>query len=248
MTEPKQKSLIREITEIAIIITVLILVRSFGFGIYYVPSSSMKNTLQKGDYVLATKFDYGYSWNSLVFSPFDNEDKILHKDPKRGDIVIIYLPNTLEKCYVKRVIGLPGDRVSLLRGKIFINGRPVEQEYLKDEIDNTEGIAYKLYKETSFDNVTYQVRMVANCDYGCNNDYSEIIVPEGRYFVMGDNRNFSNDSRYDLGLIPAANLIAKARFIGVSFSHQLFNFPETLMPSPIKWLGSFVPNRTMQPL
>jgi len=188
-------------------------IRSFLFEPYNIPSSSMVPTLLIGDYLFVTKFDYGYSKHSFPYSvPLIPKGRIFAEFPQRGDIVIFKKPPENTTDYIKRVIGLPGDTIQMKNGRLYINDQIVQREEKGQELWQTElgELLYTRYTETLPGGVTHDIYEV--------NDSSEydnttpITVPEDSFFMMGDNRDNSLDSRY-FGVVPAVNLEGKARLI-----------------------------------
>lgn len=216
--------------KLVVIVTVF---RSFIFSPFNIPSESMLPRLQNGDYLLAAKWPYGFSRHSLPFGlPLLPESRILASPPERGDVVIFKQPPLKELDYIKRVIGLPGDTVQMIDGALHLNGQPVPRQRLADfEIrvsPNTRCYSvqfaaksaagedvcrYPRYRETLPGGRSYEV-----LDLGPREkDTTEpVIVPEGQLFLMGDNRDNSEDSRFPaepgrgIGLVPMDNLVARA--------------------------------------
>ena len=198
--------------------------RTLFFEPFHIPSSSMKPNLLIGDYIFVNKWAYGYDKYSLPFHPDFIHGKIFSKTPKRGDVVVFVPPKDSKKYYIKRVIGLSGDKVSIGNGDIFINDCKivgVENGTFTDRIEELNAnIDFKIFDEKNCDNKTYQV-MNLNGKPSLH-DKAEYIVPKGHLFMMGDNRDNSKDSRFDdVGFIPEENLVGKASFIGISFNTKV---------------------------
>ena len=195
------------------LILLAFLIRSCAFEPYNIPSSSMVPTLLIGDYLFTSKFDYGYSRHSFPFSlPIIPKGRIFNNPPTRGDIVIFKLPKDKSTDYIKRVIGVPGDTIQMSKGRLYINNQIVPREFLKEEDWLTEAgtIRYFRYNETLPTGKQHEIYEIN--DNQLYDDTEPVTVPEGYYFMMGDNRDNSLDSR-DFGLVHEDLLEAKARFI-----------------------------------
>lgn len=186
---------------------------------FTIPSSSMEPGLVTGDYVVTSKFPYGWSRASLPFDPPLGSGRLFGREAARGDVVVFRLPRDRRQVWVKRVIGLPGDRVQVRGGQTFINGRAVPRTTLgltqdHDAPDRTvslmrerlpEGRAYRTYDGGS----------------SPGDDTETILVPAGHYLVMGDNRDNSLDGRWPrevgVGLLPAENIVGRAEWIVASW-------------------------------
>jgi signal peptidase I len=194
----------------ALIIAVVI--RTFLFQPFNIPSGSMMATLLIGDYLFVSKYTYGYSRYSFPFSPplFSGRDPILGKGPQRGDVVVFRLPRDDSTDYIKRVIGLPGDRIQMIDGVLNINGQPVKRERAEDYVGTEDGPGIKRikrWKETLPNGVVYYaLDLVDNSFYDNTPVY---VVPPEHYFMMGDNRDNSEDGRA-WGFVPEDNLVGKA--------------------------------------
>lgn len=187
-------------------------IRSCLFEPYNIPSSSMVPTLLVGDYLFITKYDYGYSRHSFPFSLPLVPGQIFAKTPERGDVVIFKVPTDNQTDYIKRVIGLPGDRIQMSGGRLYINDQLVERQKIGEEDWMTEQglIHYTRYEETLPNGVRHLIYEQADDKVSDNTDV--LTVPEGYFFAMGDNRDNSFDSRF-FGPVPLHNLEGKARFI-----------------------------------
>ncbi len=188
-------------------------IRSCVFEPYNIPSSSMVPTLLIGDYLFITKHDYGYSRHAFPFSlPIIPTGKIFAKPPERGDVIIFKVPTDNRTDYIKRVIGLPGDRIQMVGGRLYINDVMVERDKIGEEDWMTEQglIHYTKYWETLPNGVKHLI--YEQSDDKVTDDTDIFTVPEGHFFAMGDNRDNSMDSRF-FGFVPFENLEGKARFI-----------------------------------
>ncbi len=195
-------------------VVIALFIRSVAFEPYNIPSSSMVPTLLVGDYLFISKYPYGYSKHSFPFSlPIIPKGRVFEKTPQRGDVAIFKEPVHNSVDYIKRVIGLPGDTVQMKEGRLYINEKQVPRTYLSSETytnEKKETHLFKKYAETLPNGVTHFI-------YELSDDLQQdntppIFVPDGYYFMMGDNRDNSYDSRF-FGLVPAENLEGRAEFI-----------------------------------
>ena len=211
------------------------------FQPFTIPSASMEPNLYEGDYIVVSKWTYGYSKHAIPFSPPVFEGRIFERQPERGDIVVFKLPRDNQTDYIKRLVGLPGDRVQMINNLLHINGEPVRDVVISDaEAANMYGMPVIKARETLPGGRTFTIQ-----DYGPGNqadDTPVFEVPEGYYFMMGDNRDNSVDSRYGVtengvGLVPAENLIGKAEIILFSWS------PGASLWNPVSWFSKVRPSR-----
>lgn len=207
---------------VSVIIQALLLalvIRTLLFQPFSIPSGSMRPTLLEGDYLFVTKWAYGYSNHSLPFSPPLFNGRIWGAEPERGDVVVFKFPPDPSLDYIKRVIGLPGDTVQMREGQLFINGEAVERE-LVDEIDNPDitemARPVEVWRETLPNGVSYDTLDLTPNSIGDNT--REFHVPEGHYFMMGDNRDNSTDSRFSVGFVPYDHLVGRANIVFFSMA------------------------------
>ncbi len=192
--------------------------KTVAFATYYIPSESMVPTLEVGDRLIATKFDYGYGPDSapLVTLPaFPSKDgRLFGSLPARGDIVLFTHPHTGETL-IKRVIGLPGDHIRITRGRLFINGKEMPRRAVKT-------YAYKQYAGPPITVTEYEETLpggrvhpiIMRSDAAPQENTGTYVVPPEHLFMMGDNRDNSADSRFaELGYVPVENLIGRSRLI-----------------------------------
>ena len=187
---------------------------------YYVPTGSMEPTIAIGDAVLASKFAYGYSRYSLPFDiGLSSSTRLLKRMPERGDVILFRLPRDTHQVYVKRLIGLPGDRVQMRAGRVWLNGRELALKPAGEgpvEVENGNTFIVPRYVETLPNGRTHFVYKVQW--NGPLDDTPEFIVPQGHLFMMGDNRDNSLDSRVaeaqgGVGYVPMENLIGRADIV-----------------------------------
>jgi signal peptidase I len=189
---------------------IAVLIRTFLFQPFDTPSSSMAPTLVVGDEFLVAKFAYGYSRHSFPFSPALFSGRVLGAQPAYGDIVVFRLPKDPSTDYIKRVVGLPGDRVQMKGGQLHINGKPVarEQVFAAEKCPGSADETRR-WLERLPNGVTYET---LDCvEHGYYDDTPEYRVPVGHYFMLGDNRDNSNDSRVmsQVGFVPYENLVGR---------------------------------------
>jgi signal peptidase I len=229
---PKQASSGGSLRSIFLALLVVFLFRSIAAEGFQIPSGSAVPTLLIGDHIQVSKFSYGYSRYSLSFVPSAAtgflHGRIFGSDPVRGDMAVFINPHSGDTL-IKRIVGLPGDRIQVTKGILNINGVPVKRERLADyfdtEWDESTGSATAVwryhYVETLPNGVRHEILGSPTDereDSGPVDDTGVYVVPAGHYFGMGDNRNNSTDSRYleAVGFIPAENLIGRAEFQMVS--------------------------------
>ncbi|WP_336057213.1 signal peptidase I [Nitratireductor sp. CH_MIT9313-5] len=226
----------------SVIIQALLLalvIRTLLFQPFSIPSGSMRPTLLEGDYLFVTKWAYGYSRHSLPFSPPLFSGRIFGSAPERGDVAVFKFPPNPSLDYIKRVIGLPGDRIQMRDGQLFINGEAVQREKVGqiDDPDITEMTRpVDVYRETLPNGVSYDTLDLSPNSIGDNT--REFVVPDGHYFMMGDNRDNSTDSRFSVGFVPEENLVGRANIIFFSIAGgasplELWRWPSELRPGRI---------------
>ncbi|WP_422370787.1 signal peptidase I [Hoeflea sp.] len=198
-----------------------VIIRTLFFQPFSIPSGSMMSTLLVGDYLFVSKFSYGYSKYSIPFSPDLFSGRIWSDEPERGDVAVFRLPSNPKLDYIKRVIGLPGDRIQVRDGVLFINGEAVERELVGNytpEGRYNRGTDVPVYRETLPNGVSYTTLDLNENSPGDNT--REFVVPEGHYFMMGDNRDNSQDSRFDVGFVPLENFVGRATIIFFSIAED----------------------------
>lgn len=191
------------------VLLVVFLLRSFLYEPFRIPSGSLEPTLLKGDFILVNKFDYGIRLPVIHTKLFGNNT------PKRGDIMVFRWPPNPSYDFIKRVIGLPGDKISYINKELYVNGEKIPQEFLQNTkaLDESGNEWEALEKQENLLGVKHSIFI----DSGkSSRDFNDIVVPEGMYFVMGDNRDDSADSRY-WGFVPDANIVGKAVLVWMSW-------------------------------
>jgi signal peptidase I len=190
------------------IFLIVFLLRSFVVEPFRIPSGSMLPGLKIGDFILVNKYDYGLRW------PVWHGTFFKVGSPKRGDVVVLRFPVDPKVDFIKRVIGLPGDHVSYVNKTLFINGKKMPQKFLKNIIQPANSIAHpsKEYQET----FGHKTHLIYDMPWLKARNFKNIVVPKGEYFVMGDNRDNSEDGRY-WGFVKTKQLVGKAFMIWMSW-------------------------------
>jgi len=203
---------------------IALFLRVLLFQPFTIPSASMEPNLFEGDYIIVSKYSYGYSHHSIPFSPPLFHGRILERQPHRGDIIVFKLPSDGRTDYIKRLIGLPGDRIQMKQGLLYLNGQLVPRQATESNPDELRygSPTAKEFRETLPGGKTF-----ATNDEGPDKDLDDTtvyVVPEDHYFFMGDNRDNSLDSRVSppigVGFVPAENLVGKAQIILLSWNRE----------------------------
>jgi signal peptidase I len=215
-------------------------IRTVAFEPFNIPSGSMIPTLLVGDYLFVSKFSYGYSRYSLPFGPDLFEGRIFGRLPRRGDVAVFKLPRDPSQDYIKRVIGLPGDRIQVRGGVLHVNGQPVRREFLGPFVAEGDGprLTVRLYRETlpaPLGGATHEI--VEQSDDGPLDSTPEFRVPDNHLFAMGDNRDNSLDSRVQgaVGFVPVQNLVGRAEFVFFSVDGSAAWWQVWAWPMSIRW-------------
>ncbi len=223
------------IKTIVIAVAIALLIRTFAYEPFNIPSGSMKPTLLIGDYLFVSKASYGYRRYSLPLGLPLLPGRVLFSEPKRGDVFVFKLPTDNTTDYIKRLIGLPGDRIQVIGGILNINGVAVKRERAGEHVtfDRSSGRARTTprFLETLPNGVEHYI--LEESDSGFSDNTQVYTVPAGHYFGMGDNRDRSKDSRFldDVGYIPRQNLVGRADFKFFSIDGSAWKFwqwPDTL--------------------
>jgi signal peptidase I len=243
---PEKSGAMNEFVEIvktvAYALLIALFLRVIFFQPFTIPSASMEPTLIEGDYIIVSKWSYGYSRHSIPFSPPIFKGRILGQSPERGDVIVFKLPRDGRTDYIKRLIGLPGDRIQMRQGKLYINDKELPRKALPPVmVDSGYGFTRNVerYLETMPNGRSY-----VTYDYGPDGEVDNtetFVVPEGHYFFMGDNRDNSLDSRVPeeigVGFVPADHLVGKAQIIMLSWDKEASLF------KPWTWVMDANPSR-----
>lgn len=224
-----------------IAILLALLIRTFLFEPFNIPSGSMIPNLLVGDYLFVSKYSYGYSRYSFPFGIAGFDGRIAEEKPVRGDVVVFRLPSDTSIDYIKRIIGLPGDTVQMVNGRLYINDKMVPRETVAmSEYDNGSGGRARVmeYIETLPNGVKHSI--YEEGDDRALDSTEKFTVPENHYFMMGDNRDNSRDSRVldVVGYVPFDNFVGRADFIffstdGYARFFEVWKWPWTIRYSRV---------------
>ncbi|HEY8571247.1 signal peptidase I [Phenylobacterium sp.] len=213
---------------------IALVLRVLLFQPFTIPSASMEPKLFEGDYVVVTKFSYGWSHHSIPFSPQVFDGRLFAQAPQRGDIAVFKTPLDNRTDLIKRIVGLPGDRIQMKQGVLHINGRAAPQTFLGNATEHDSGRPVARFREALPGGRTIVIN-----DFGRGGELDDTpvyVVPEGHYFMMGDNRDNSGDSRVPVeaggvGYVPAENLVGKAQVVLLAWK------PGASVFKPWTWLN-----------
>lgn len=223
---------------ISVVVQALLLafiIRSFFFQPFNIPSGSMKPTLLVGDYIFVSKWSYGYSRYSFPFGIDIFDGRVWEGQPKRGDIVVFKYPPDPSKDYIKRVVGLPGDKIKLDSSVLSVNGTVVERFREGTFVDQGRGSSLEIpiFREKFANGMSHST---IDIQPGSPGDTTAVFeVPQDHYFFLGDNRDNSADSRYDVGMVPAENLVGKAQVIFLSLKDGASAWQIWRWPTAMRW-------------
>ena len=222
-------SILENIKTIFYALIIALIIRSFLFQPFYIPSSSMEPTLLVGDRLFVTKYSYGYSKHSFPFSPPILSKRVMFNSPERGDVVVFKTPADNRTDYIKRLIGLPGDRIQFVNGDILLNKNKIPRRELNEKLQIRCGnmnIPVTAYEETLPNGIKYKA---VYSSVGTLKNSDEYVVPNDHFFFLGDNRDCSKDSRFldEVGYVHENNLVGKAQILFFSSDPRvasIFNF------------------------
>jgi signal peptidase I len=237
-TKRKEGGFAETVRVIVHALIIALVIRTFLFQPFNIPSGSMKATLLVGDYLFVSKYSYGYSKYSFPLSPPLYNGRIPSGWlPQRGDVVVFRLPKDTSVDYIKRVIGLPGDKIQVVDGDVHINGVPVKRVPAPAWVDTEEGVReapVKRWKETLPNGKTFYTLDLV--EHGFADNTQVYTVPPGHYFMMGDNRDNSTDSRFSqVGFVPLENIVGKAQLIFFSVYEGEHAWEFWRWPFSVRW-------------
>jgi signal peptidase I len=219
-------------------------IRTFAYEPFNIPSGSMIPTLLVGDYLFVSKYSYGYSHISLPIGPDLFSGRIFARLPKQGDVAVFKYPHDTSVDYIKRIIGLPGDRIQVKQGELYINGTQVPRQPAGEFVTDDSGIHMVLRRYLETLPVGVEHYILKATDEGWANNTPEYLVPPDHVFAMGDNRDNSADSRFmdGVGFVPVENLVGRAEilFFSVDAEYPWWEFWQ--WPFEIRW------SRLLQPV
>lgn len=237
--QAKEAGLYETVKVIVQALLIAVVVRTLLFQPFNIPSGSLIPTLLIGDYLFVSKYSYGYSKYSVPFSPPLFEGRILASEPKRGDVAVFKLPKDNSTDYIKRVIGLPGDRIQLRDGRLYINDQLVERKRIEDFVTTDSWgreVPVPQYLEILPGGSSHRI-IERDGDKGYWDNTYVYTVPPGHYFMMGDNRDNSTDSRDEanVGYVPFDNFIGRAEVIFFSVKEDAAAWQFWKWPWSVRW-------------
>ncbi len=211
----KKNIIIDNLKTIFYALIIAIIIRSLLIQPFFIPSSSMELNLLVGDRLFVTKYSYGYSKHSFPFSPPIFKNRIFDRTPKRGDIIVFKTPSDNRTDYIKRLIGLPGDVVQFINGKLYLNNNEVVTTLINENNKiycGGQKINVSSFEEKISNNKSYIVSYRNDISFKNSDKY---LVPKNHYFFLGDNRDCSKDSRFlsEVGYVHKDNLVGKAQML-----------------------------------
>jgi signal peptidase I len=251
MAKRKSGGLLESVKTIVYAALIAVAIRTIAFEPFNIPSGSMIPTLLIGDYLFVSKYSYGYSRYSLPFAPDLFEGRIFKHFPKRGDVAVFKNPHQTSIDYIKRIVGLPGDRIQVKGGQLYVNGNEVPRTLITRDFvsEDEQGVQMQQleYRETLPGGREHLILKAD--DQGRQgtfpgldpNNTPEFLVPENHLFAMGDNRDNSQDSRFQnaVGFVPMDNLVGRAEFIFFSVDATAPWWEVWEWPFEIRWSRLF---------
>jgi signal peptidase I len=233
-----KQSIMETVKTLAAALLLALGIHSFLFQPFWIPSGSMVPSLLVGDYLFVNKFAYGFSRYSLPFAPPLFQGRIMGHAPKRGDVVVFVPPGDPSEIFVKRLIGMPGDTIQVTGGQLYINGQVTPRVEQGTYVDDSDGgpVVAEEFAETLPGGKVHSILKLT--DQGFANNTPLYTVPAGDYFMMGDNRDNSEDSRFldgPVGYVPAANLLGPAVLILGSVDSQALWRAFWDWPAALRW-------------
>ena len=205
---------------------IALFVRTIAYEPFNIPSGSMIPTLLVGDFLFVSKFSYGYSRHSLPWSLPLIPGRVAYTSPERGDVAVFKLPSDGKTDYIKRIVGLPGDRIQVRDGLLHINGRPVTRQRVEDFVIRYGGGVQRIpqFVETLPNGHRHRI-LETSSDLGPFDNTRVYTVPDDHFFTMGDNRDNSRDSRFgEVGFVPKENLVGRAEILFFSIDGSVWQF------------------------
>jgi signal peptidase I len=238
------ESWLETIKTIVYALLIALVIRTLLFQPFNIPSASMEATLLVGDYVFVEKYAYGYSKASVPYMLAPFSGRIFGSTPDRGDVIVFKMPNPASDQYhwdyIKRCIGLPGDRIQMINGVLYINDKPVPKVRVEDHVaTDGYGITTRTpqFRETLPNGKSY---LVLDAEPDSQEDNTRaFVVPPGHYFMMGDNRDNSDDSRLAVGYVPAEDLVGRAKLRFFSVDDSFIWYEPWTWPGAIRFSRMF---------
>ena len=222
-------------------VVIALVIRTFFYEPFNIPSGSMIPTLLVGDYLFVSKYSYGYSRHSLPFGMplIPGPGRAWYSAPERGDVAVFKLPADNRTDYIKRIVGLPGDTIQLKESVLYVNGEPIPRQRVEDAAYTENGVVRRAvrFRETLPSGRTYFV--IEHTENAPQDTTPMFKIPPNHYFAMGDNRDRSRDSRFldEVGMIPVENLVGRAEFMWFSVDGSAWKIWE--WPSTLRWSRMF---------
>ncbi len=239
MAKSKSGGLLDNVKTVVYAGLIAIGIRTVAFEPFNIPSGSMIPTLLVGDYLFVSKYSYGYSRYSLPFAPNLFSGRLLGRLPERGDVAVFKFPRDNSTDYIKRIVGLPGDRIQVKAGQLYINGALLPRQPVGEFVaeDGGRSALARRYTESLPNGRLHDILKMQ--DDGMMNNTPEFRVPDSHVFAMGDNRDNSSDSRVmdssGVGFVPVQNLVGRAEFIFFSIDGRAPWWEVWEWPFEIRW-------------